>query len=159
MGTILIMLVHPRAAATQCTLSHTGVFSVVKTPFTFMLVSYALSRYSSYSSETALLLPGNRQPGGISMLGCFLAFLVISSVVYYTSMYFTGHPLYTSPGRHEEERQKHHLFWGHVEAHMCTTYATREYTAQLMNLPVSWKQRADACMATPLEVQDRKSVV
>jgi len=54
--------------------------------------------------------------------------------------------------REEEGRQKLHMFWGHVEAHKCTTYATREYTAQLMNLPTTWKHRLDACKATPLEV-------
>ena len=55
--------------------------------------------------------------------------------------------------RHEEEeRQKLHMFWGHVEAHKCITYATREYTAQLVNLPTTWKHRLDACEATPLEV-------
>ncbi|KAH0826280.1 hypothetical protein J3R83DRAFT_5752 [Lanmaoa asiatica] len=54
--------------------------------------------------------------------------------------------------REEEERQKHHMFWGNVEAHTCTTYATREYTAQLMNLPIAWKHRLDACKATPLEI-------
>jgi len=55
--------------------------------------------------------------------------------------------------REEEERQKLHMFWGHVEAHTCTTYATMEYTAQLMNLPTSWKHRLDACRATPLELR------
>ncbi|KAI9456335.1 hypothetical protein HD554DRAFT_2145783 [Boletus coccyginus] len=54
--------------------------------------------------------------------------------------------------REEEERQKLHMFWGNVEAHTCTTYATREYSAQLMNLPKFWKHRLDACKATPLEV-------
>ncbi|KAI9458508.1 hypothetical protein HD554DRAFT_2139205 [Boletus coccyginus] len=54
--------------------------------------------------------------------------------------------------REEEERQKLHMFWGNIEAHTCTTYATREYTAQLMNLPTSWKHGLDACKATPLEV-------
>jgi len=54
--------------------------------------------------------------------------------------------------REEEERQRRHLFWGNVEAHTCTTYGTRAYTAQLMNLPADWKHRADACKATPLEI-------
>ncbi|KIJ13058.1 hypothetical protein PAXINDRAFT_14104 [Paxillus involutus ATCC 200175] len=52
----------------------------------------------------------------------------------------------------EEERQKLNMFWGHVEAHQCTTYATREYTAVLMNLPVTWEHRVEACKATALEV-------
>ena len=54
--------------------------------------------------------------------------------------------------REEEERQKRNMYWGHVEAHKCITYATREYTAQLMNLPRSWKHRVEACKATPLEI-------
>ena len=54
--------------------------------------------------------------------------------------------------RQEEERQRRHMFWGRVEAHACTTYATREYTAQLMNLPTTWEHRLDACKATPLEI-------
>lgn len=54
--------------------------------------------------------------------------------------------------REEEERQRRHMYWGNVEAHTCTTYATREYTAQLMNLPRDWKHRLEACKATPLEI-------
>ncbi|KAG8214286.1 hypothetical protein J3R82DRAFT_9235 [Butyriboletus roseoflavus] len=54
--------------------------------------------------------------------------------------------------REEEERQKLNMFWGRVEARTCTTYATREYTAQLMNLPTTWEHRVEACKATPLEV-------
>ena len=54
--------------------------------------------------------------------------------------------------REEEERQKLNMFWGDIEAHTCTTYATREYTAQLMNLPATWEHRVEACKATPLEV-------
>jgi len=55
--------------------------------------------------------------------------------------------------REEEERQRRHMFWGHVQPHTCTTYATREYTAQLMNLPRNWGHRLDACRATPLEIR------
>jgi hypothetical protein len=54
--------------------------------------------------------------------------------------------------REEEERRRLGLFWGHVEAHQCKTYGTREYTAVLMNLPMNWEQRVEACKATPLEV-------
>ena len=54
--------------------------------------------------------------------------------------------------REEEERQKLNLFWGQVKAHTCTTYATREYTAELMNLPATWEHRVEACKAIPLEV-------
>jgi len=51
-----------------------------------------------------------------------------------------------------EERQRLGLFWGRVEAHQCKTYGTREYTAVLLNLPMNWGQRVEACKATPLEV-------
>ncbi|KAN0087971.1 hypothetical protein V8E55_006592 [Tylopilus felleus] len=56
--------------------------------------------------------------------------------------------------REEEERKRLNLFWGSVEAHTCSTYATREYTAQLMNLPATWdwEHRVEACRATPLEI-------
>ncbi|KAI9566249.1 hypothetical protein HD554DRAFT_2194559 [Boletus coccyginus] len=54
--------------------------------------------------------------------------------------------------REEEERQKLNLFWSGIQAHTCTTYATREYTAQLMNLPTTWEHRVEACKVTPLEV-------
>jgi len=54
--------------------------------------------------------------------------------------------------REEEERKRLALFWGRVEAHQCKTYGTREYTAVLMNLPMDWGQRVEACKATPLEV-------
>ncbi|KAF8421308.1 hypothetical protein L210DRAFT_3654527 [Boletus edulis BED1] len=54
--------------------------------------------------------------------------------------------------REEEERKRLDLFWGHVEAHQCKTYGTREYTAVLMNSPMNWGKRIEACKATPLEV-------
>lgn len=56
--------------------------------------------------------------------------------------------------REEEERKRLNLFWGSVEAHTCSTYATKEYTAQLMNLPATWdwEHRVEACRATPLEI-------
>ncbi|KAH0826282.1 hypothetical protein J3R83DRAFT_5755 [Lanmaoa asiatica] len=52
----------------------------------------------------------------------------------------------------EEERMRLNLFWGRVEAHQCKTYGTREYTAVLMNLPMGWGRRVEACKATPLEI-------
>jgi hypothetical protein len=52
----------------------------------------------------------------------------------------------------EEERQKLNMSWGSVKARTCTTHATREYTAQLMNLPATWEHRVEACKVTPLEV-------
>lgn len=54
--------------------------------------------------------------------------------------------------REEEERKQLGLFWGHVEAHQCKMYGTREYTAVLMNPPMNWERRVEACKATPLEV-------
>ena len=79
------------------------------------------------------------------MLGCFLGFLLISSMVYHTSMYFMRCPL-------DRFTERFHMYWDHVEGHTCTTYATREYTAQLMNLPTCWGYRTDMCLATPLEI-------
>ncbi|KAI9566253.1 hypothetical protein HD554DRAFT_2025946 [Boletus coccyginus] len=54
--------------------------------------------------------------------------------------------------RKEGTLQKLGLFWSGIEAHTCTTYATREYTARLMNLPTTWEHRVGACKAIPLEV-------
>ncbi|KAI6025136.1 hypothetical protein PISMIDRAFT_672937 [Pisolithus microcarpus 441] len=54
------------------------------------------------------------------------------------------------------ERQKMDMFWDQVEAHHCTTYATREYTAYLANLPVDYPHRMEACKETPLEIHGRK---
>ena len=54
--------------------------------------------------------------------------------------------------REEEERQKLNMSWGDIKARTCTTYATREYIAQLMNLPATWEHRVEACKITPLEV-------
>lgn len=54
--------------------------------------------------------------------------------------------------REEDERTQLDLFWGHVEVHQCKTYGTREYTAVLMNLPMNWGRRMEACKATPLGV-------
>ena len=54
--------------------------------------------------------------------------------------------------REKQERQKMNMFWGQVEAHHCTTYATREYTALLKNLPVDYPYRVEACKETPLEI-------
>ncbi|KIJ59670.1 hypothetical protein HYDPIDRAFT_33009 [Hydnomerulius pinastri MD-312] len=54
--------------------------------------------------------------------------------------------------REEEERLKHNMYWDLVEKRQCTTYATREYSAQLMNLPSNWIHRVEACKATPLVV-------
>ncbi|KAF8551520.1 hypothetical protein OG21DRAFT_1512606, partial [Imleria badia] len=48
--------------------------------------------------------------------------------------------------------EKLNMFRGSIEAHACTTYATRDYTAQLMNPPVTWEHRVEACKATTLEV-------
>ncbi|KAL4077956.1 hypothetical protein J3A83DRAFT_4186212 [Scleroderma citrinum] len=54
--------------------------------------------------------------------------------------------------RDKQERQKMDMFWGQVEAHHCTTYATREYTALLKNLPTDYRYRVEACRETPLEI-------
>ncbi|KAH7885646.1 hypothetical protein F5I97DRAFT_1887678 [Phlebopus sp. FC_14] len=54
--------------------------------------------------------------------------------------------------REDEERQKLNMFWSQAEAHQCTTYGTREYTARLMNLPVEWEHRVEACKATPIVI-------
>ena len=52
----------------------------------------------------------------------------------------------------KERRQKMNMFWGQVEGHQCTTYATRQYTALLKNLPIDYPYRVEACKETLLEI-------
>ncbi|KAI6030184.1 hypothetical protein EDC04DRAFT_2712405 [Pisolithus marmoratus] len=52
----------------------------------------------------------------------------------------------------KRERQKMNMFWDRVEARHCTTYATREYTALLRNLPADYPYRVEACKEIPLDV-------
>jgi hypothetical protein len=55
--------------------------------------------------------------------------------------------------RHEEEeRLRLNMFWTDVTSHACTTYATREYTARLVNVPSYYNRRVEACMATPVMI-------
>ncbi|KAG2156827.1 uncharacterized protein EDB93DRAFT_1247019 [Suillus bovinus] len=52
----------------------------------------------------------------------------------------------------EEERLRLNMFWTDLASHTCTTYATREYTAQLVNVPSYYNRRVEACMATPVKI-------
>ena len=52
----------------------------------------------------------------------------------------------------KERRQKMNMFWGQVEGHQCTTYATRQYTALLKNLPIDYPYRVEACKETLLKI-------
>ncbi|KAG1846106.1 hypothetical protein DFJ58DRAFT_705948 [Suillus subalutaceus] len=52
----------------------------------------------------------------------------------------------------EEERLRLNMFWTDPTSHTCTTYATREYTARLVNVPSYYNRRVEACMATPIEI-------
>jgi hypothetical protein len=55
--------------------------------------------------------------------------------------------------RHEEEeRLRLNMFWTDVTSHACTTYATREYTARLVNVPSYYNRRVEACMATSVMI-------
>jgi hypothetical protein len=54
--------------------------------------------------------------------------------------------------REEEERLRLNMFWTDPESHTCTTYGTREYTAQLVNIPGDYNRRVEACMATPIQI-------
>ena len=56
------------------------------------------------------------------------------------------------PKREEEERQRMNMFWTDPESHTCTSYGTREYTARLVNVPVYYDRRVEACMAMPIQV-------
>jgi hypothetical protein len=53
----------------------------------------------------------------------------------------------------EEERLKLNMFWTDLASHTCTTYATREYTARLVNVPSYYNRRVEACMATPVNIR------
>ncbi|KAG1851954.1 hypothetical protein F4604DRAFT_1806505 [Suillus subluteus] len=52
----------------------------------------------------------------------------------------------------EEERLRLNMFWTDPTSHTCTTYATREYTARLVNVPSYYNRRVEACMATPIKI-------
>jgi len=57
--------------------------------------------------------------------------------------------------REEDERRRLNMFWVDVEPRGCTSYATREYTARLANVPSNYNRRVEACKATPLVVHDQ----
>ncbi|KAF9235733.1 hypothetical protein BU15DRAFT_64575 [Melanogaster broomeanus] len=52
----------------------------------------------------------------------------------------------------EEERRRLKMVWVGVEPQNCTTYATREYTATLANVPSNYPRGVEACKVTPLIV-------
>ncbi|KAG2105742.1 uncharacterized protein F5147DRAFT_579342 [Suillus discolor] len=52
----------------------------------------------------------------------------------------------------EEERLRLNMFWTDLTSHRCTSYATREYTARLVNVPSYYNRRVEACMATPVTI-------
>ncbi|KAI6019535.1 hypothetical protein BKA83DRAFT_4307353 [Pisolithus microcarpus] len=52
----------------------------------------------------------------------------------------------------KRKRQKMDMFWDQVEAHHCTTYGTKGYTAYLANLPIDYPNRIEACKETKLEI-------
>ncbi|KAG1814024.1 uncharacterized protein BJ212DRAFT_1241456, partial [Suillus subaureus] len=52
----------------------------------------------------------------------------------------------------EEEHLRLNMFWTDLTSHMCMTYATQEYTAQLVNVPSYCKHCMKACMATLVEI-------
>ncbi|KAG2134836.1 hypothetical protein DEU56DRAFT_808954 [Suillus clintonianus] len=54
--------------------------------------------------------------------------------------------------RIQEERLRLNMFWTDPESHTCTSYATREYTARLVNVPSNYNRRVEACMATPVQI-------
>jgi hypothetical protein len=52
----------------------------------------------------------------------------------------------------EQKRKRAHLTWSHLEGgDQCLAYNTREYTAQLSNVP-SGLDRLEACMAIPIVI-------
>ncbi|KAG1800378.1 uncharacterized protein HD556DRAFT_1343066 [Suillus plorans] len=52
----------------------------------------------------------------------------------------------------EEERLRLNMFWTDLASQTCTSYATREYTARLVNVPSYYDRRVEACMATPVKI-------
>ncbi|KAH7885645.1 hypothetical protein F5I97DRAFT_1956996 [Phlebopus sp. FC_14] len=54
--------------------------------------------------------------------------------------------------REEDERKRLNMYWARVETHQCTTYATREYTAVLTNVPMDYDRSLEACRLTPLTI-------
>ncbi|KAH7921621.1 hypothetical protein BV22DRAFT_1038435 [Leucogyrophana mollusca] len=55
--------------------------------------------------------------------------------------------------REVEERQRLGMFWSDLRGFQgCKSYATREYTAQLWNVPNNYPHRIEACMNTPIVI-------
>jgi hypothetical protein len=52
----------------------------------------------------------------------------------------------------EDRRLRLNMFWTDLTSHACTTYATREYTARLVNIPSYYNRRVEACMAAPVKI-------
>jgi len=110
--------------------------------------------HRSSSEEASPLLPPAMSQDGCKAITCNLVglgVLLFVAVSLFQHLFFCP-SLFPSQKREDEEGQKLNMFWGNIEAHTCTTYATRDYTAQLMNLPTTWEHRVEACKATPLEV-------
>ncbi|KAG1851955.1 hypothetical protein F4604DRAFT_1806507 [Suillus subluteus] len=56
----------------------------------------------------------------------------------------------------EDKRLRLNMFWTDLASHPCTTYATREYTARLVNVPSYYNRRVEACMVTPIKIHGTK---
>ncbi|KAG1748334.1 uncharacterized protein EDB91DRAFT_1245042 [Suillus paluster] len=55
--------------------------------------------------------------------------------------------------REEEKLLRSNMFWSNLQSHTCTAYATREYTARLVNIPSYYnRRRIEACMAMPVQI-------
>ncbi|KAG2038376.1 hypothetical protein BDR03DRAFT_918621 [Suillus americanus] len=106
------------------------------------------------SSETEPLMPSKpshlHQSFKSYIQTALIAIITASvAVIIYVSVFDTCNgPL----DPEEDERLRLNMFWTDLASHPCTTYATREYTARLVNIPSCYNHRVEACMATPVKI-------
>ncbi|KIJ09196.1 hypothetical protein PAXINDRAFT_17704 [Paxillus involutus ATCC 200175] len=146
-------------------------------PFPLFPNEFIVGNLFYFPSSFALLFPRlvsfaflvpilNEFMGGLfSVPRCFL-FLVVARQLVVLAQFAIPLLPYTIPEipvkrkmereqREEDERRRLNMFWVDVEPYGCATYATRQYTARLANVPSKYNRRVEACKATPLVVHDQ----
>ncbi|KAG1760439.1 hypothetical protein EDD22DRAFT_80017 [Suillus occidentalis] len=78
------------------------------------------------------------------------------AIIIYASAFNTCNEPFDPEAAERQEREdirlRLNMFWTDLTSHPCTTYATREYTARLANVPSYYNRRVEACMATPVNI-------
>ncbi|KAG2069560.1 hypothetical protein BDR04DRAFT_1055334 [Suillus decipiens] len=83
-----------------------------------------------------------------------IVLLVVVVIIALTSLIFSIRPSNDPLNPDNQDRIRMNMSWTDLASHTCTTYATREYTARLVNIPSSYNRRVEACMATPIKIHE-----